>query len=228
MVFLGDVHGKFDKMLDGIERYDIRNETIIQVGDFGVGFLRDKEQMELYLSSLGEILSDRRITMYVVRGNHDDPNYFNELKIYGRGLILVPDYTYLGIDGQVVLCIGGGVSIDKSARHLGVNYFGDDELMIERPLISHKFDILVTHVPDPNIFYDCPKDGLNYWINADPSLKLLLEAEHNILMKLGNKVECKYWVAGHYHMDRRVRMPYRCYDIVGELKYLEILRSDYE
>ena len=51
-----------------------------------------------------------------VRGNHDDPSYFNEEKVNYERFRCVPDYSVINVCGRNVLCVGGAVSIDRKYR----------------------------------------------------------------------------------------------------------------
>ena len=52
----------------------------------------------------------------MVRGNHDDPSYFNEEKINFTNIKSVPDYSIITVGDYHILCVGGGISIDRLYR----------------------------------------------------------------------------------------------------------------
>ena len=49
MIFIGDIHGNFKKLFSLINNSEVKNDTFIQIGDFGVGF-RPIEDEYLLLS----------------------------------------------------------------------------------------------------------------------------------------------------------------------------------
>ena len=114
ILLLGDIHGNFEYVKYLIKNHQISDCTIIQVGDFGVGFTHESNQIEV-LMHLNKFLKLKNITMYALRGNHDDPKYFLGNHMYSN-LKLVEDYFTLEIDGHKILLIGGAISIDRNQR----------------------------------------------------------------------------------------------------------------
>ena len=51
-----------------------------------------------------------------VRGNHDNPAYFDGATFYYKRFIAVPDYTILQACNHTILCVGGAISIDRIYR----------------------------------------------------------------------------------------------------------------
>ena len=83
---VGDIHGEFDMLRNKIKYYDLDNVILFQVGDFGVGFnynnpvniLKENRQ----LLNINKFLKKRNIFLYVVRGNHDNPLFFDGMHNY--------------------------------------------------------------------------------------------------------------------------------------------------
>lgn len=119
VILLGDMHcgGKFEYLKTLINKYQIGNNEdityIIQVGDFGIGFYPKSD--ELNLRKLNKFLKLHNIVMLVIRGNHDNPSYFNGDYVYPN-LKLLPDYTTMSIHGKKYLFVGGAISIDRKSR----------------------------------------------------------------------------------------------------------------
>lgn len=78
MYFLGDVHNQFEELSNLITESDIHNDTIFQVGDFGIGIL-DNWKKNNQLLELNEALIQKDVRMVVIRGNHDNPKRFDGL-----------------------------------------------------------------------------------------------------------------------------------------------------
>ena len=79
MIFIGDIHGNFRKFLSDLKDKSYQNTTMIQVGDFGVGFrLLDKEYS--LIDPINTYLKQNNNILYVFRGNHDNPDYFENPK----------------------------------------------------------------------------------------------------------------------------------------------------
>ena len=97
MILLGDIHGRLSIIINFIQKNDIDNENIIQVGDFGLGFdsyLTDIENLD----KLNNILSKKNNKLYALKGNHDNPEFWNgRLDNKWSNIKLVKDYSILEI-----------------------------------------------------------------------------------------------------------------------------------
>lgn len=51
-----------------------------------------------------------------VRGNHDNPAYFDGTIFNTKRFIAVPDYAILQTCNHTILCVGGTISIDRIYR----------------------------------------------------------------------------------------------------------------
>ena len=115
--FIGDIHGQFKAIGNWIKQYDLNNCLIIFCGDFGLGFSSiEHEKQELYKSN--KICEERNIDCYILRGNHDDPSYFNDTlpKLVLSRFKTVSDYTVINTPEHNILCLGGAISIDRGIR----------------------------------------------------------------------------------------------------------------
>jgi len=95
----------------------------------------------------------------MIRGNHDDPAYFQEERIHHERFRCIPDYSVIQACGHNVLCVGGAVSIDRDyrkkhdSRHLrsGVaSYWADEMPVYDKERLDSisqelKIDTVVTH-----------------------------------------------------------------------------------
>lgn len=109
---VGDIHGCFSSILSMIKRYEITNSTIVICGDCGLGFY-GKEATKNALSKLNTLCKKSNVYLVMVRGNHDDPAFFNNGTINTKNIIAVPDYTVLN---DTILLVGGAISIDRNYR----------------------------------------------------------------------------------------------------------------
>ena len=114
ILVLGDIHGNFNYLKNQIIQKRISDCTIIQVGDFGIGFTHRDNDIAT-LESLNDFLIGHSITMLSIRGNHDDPSFFDGSVNYSN-LKLIKDYTSLEIEGNGYLFIGGAISVDRTER----------------------------------------------------------------------------------------------------------------
>jgi len=209
----GDIHGELDVIPNFLKANDLKNCAIIVVGDFGVGFddvIKEDRRMNHFNNRLKKYNS----AVFVVRGNHDDPNYFNgELDINKKHVKFVNDYDVLEINGWNILCVGGATSIDRTNRKRyilgkGRDWWKDEIFVYDENKANNLKDIdfVVTHTA-PHFAYPYVKIGLDYWINRDIHLFGDLEKERSEVTKLyehliinGNKI--LRWYYGHFHMSK--------------------------
>lgn len=201
---LGDIHGHFHSILD--KSMSIKKSLIVQVGDFGMGFI--PEDM---FGVLNRHLFRNETDLIYILGNHDNPRYrlnkdenskFN--KKYSNIKILM-DYTSLTINDKKFLFVGGAISIDRGVRTLGRDYWVDEAVV--RPQ-SHQMielcDVLVTHTA-PRYYTDLgilgPK-SVDDFIHSIPALKLDINNEGIIINEILDKCMPKAHYFGHFHNDR--------------------------
>lgn len=220
LMYLGDIHGNFGLIGQYIDRFNIEDAHIIQVGDFGVGFKdihKEKRMLDMYHTKLVK----NNVTVWAFRGNHDYKPHFDNDPFGFTNIKLVKDYTVLNLEGKNILCIGGAVSIDRRMRKTKNQAIGrydikgmneswwpdeifnweDDKLVDLRDI-----NVVVTHnapdycVPDNSNGFG---DFVNQFIAADPALKLdLLDERRKITMafqtiKMYNQIEMHLY--GHFH-----------------------------
>ena len=211
---VGDIHGEFNTLANFIVRYELCDSLIICCGDCGLGFTTlQGTKNELF--KLKKRCSENNIKVVMVRGNHDDPQYYKKQLIKGKYIVAVPDYTVIN---DKILCIGGATSIDRTKRiaskelivshymkyHPGVsmneaiektpNGYWEDELPVydEKSLQKLKDNgIEIKHV----VTHTCPsfcdpthKDGLRYWARMDDTLFDTIDKERSVMDKIYNKL----------------------------------------
>jgi UDP-2,3-diacylglucosamine pyrophosphatase LpxH len=136
VIVIGDVHREWDALARQLRFYGITQQELIQVGDFGVGFgPRADEQAELL--ALDAVLADTGNTLWVIRGNHDDPAYFTDAALVPCARIrFVPDYSLLTVDGRTILCAGGATSSDRVLRTPGRDYWPTEGFHLDEQRIE--------------------------------------------------------------------------------------------
>lgn len=210
ILFVGDVHGEFKGLVKKLERTNVRNSHLIQVGDFGVGF--DHKESEINnLKNLNECLKTGGNTMYVIRGNHDDPAYFDGKVAYSN-LIFLQDYSVLELEGFTIFLVGGAISIDRTIRIQGKNYWKEERFFFDADRLQtslngvKKIDIVVTHNA-PEQFHPVEmSDTVISYALRDQTLLGEIRKEryrHTQLMDslIYKKLKPKSWYYGHFHMS---------------------------
>lgn len=204
MIFVGDVHGKFQEFIELIK--NCQDETIIQVGDFGLMGGTDLGVWVeiLNMKRLSDCLVENHCLLYVVRGNHDNPMFWNGGFSDYPNICFIEDYTRLTIEGKVVLFVGGGISLDRKGRTPGVNWWKNEKIKSIPKNFDCSCDILVTHIPTPMYFAKIPSSiVLDYWLAKDEKLAGDLVSERKLIEKIYKQSNCKWWMSGHFHQSDR-------------------------
>lgn len=209
IIAIGDIHGEFSKMQNGmVEIMESAGEPVnfVQVGDFGLGFERPKRDHDR-LSTINHFLKEKDSRLYVIRGNHDNPAFWE----WGCGyefsnIEFVPDDYIRVIEGKTCYFAGGSVSVDRSRRTQGIDYWVAEEYKVKNLLrfISEPIDILFTHdVYHPVSPFNASSDTVKYWCEKDDKLMGDILNSQNSMMSLYHDVydsNPKFaWYHGHYH-----------------------------
>lgn len=217
---LGDIHGNFNHLMWRIKNENLKDCTIFQVGDFRIGFTTEFNDMNI-LGLLNRFLRERNIKMYAIRGNHDNPKFFDgHLMNHFENLFLLPDYTVLEIEGKKILAIGGAVSIDRKPRLAEMQmyrrngndnelYWFDELFVLNEEKLKgiEGIDILITHTA-PDFCHPVNKNGFGYLVEqfAQGDDKLLedLVKERNDVTRMWEILKeknpnIKYHYYGHFH-----------------------------
>jgi UDP-2,3-diacylglucosamine pyrophosphatase LpxH len=226
MYFLGDTHG-VRSAFQVISKHKLENQNIIHVGDFGLGFqdiIRDVADLQ----KLDELLEVTGNTLYVIRGNHDNPIFWDgKLRLPKfMNIRFQPDYSINFIEGKSILFVGGAISIDRLIRgseypptwwkeeRFILDYDKLDELIKLHDL--KKLDIVVTHTapgdcypyiknPFPPIvtqFIDLEeKHGLTSLENELKDERYDVSKLRDQLIRLG--LAPKHWLYGHFHSTKK-------------------------
>ena len=216
IIFCGDVHGLLNLksvLIDYIK--DISDTLIIVLGDIGVGFSSPAIEKNI-IKDCNEILKKSNNQLILFRGNHDNPYYFYENSEYNQDNVkLIRDYTILNTKNNNILCIGGGISIDRTNRLLNRTYWLNenilpltDNLMNDIINLNYNIDIIATHnaplfIPPINKSIDEEGYMVESWSFYDKELKKDVWNDRYVLNNLYEFIikyhNIKYWFYGHFH-----------------------------
>lgn len=198
---LGDTHSL--DCIDLLKHYDLNDFILIHVGDAGEGFHHiNRDAAEL--NRLEQYCEEHRGQIFIVRGNHSDPAFFNPEHIFNstlKHIEFVPDYSYKNINGKVFLFVGGATSIDRQNRIVDRDYW-TDEVFVLKPDYKNldPCDILITHSSGSNEFpIDDGFSRISGWFKNDRFLKDELIAERQDIQKLYDHVSPRVHCWGHFH-----------------------------
>ena len=208
----GDIHGELSNLVwKAAHQLKIRNADILIVGDFGAGFGRPKS-MDVAYAKICTELKEFDIYLYAIRGNHDDPAFFDGSRDYEH-LHFVPDHRTIELCGKKIYPIGGAVSTDidlvdpltRKTRRMqndALIRFGSskriwwpDETSVQiTENLPEIADIVVSHEA-PLSFAPAP---LREALVRDCTWQKVVESRRYLDFVL-NKVKPSQWFYGHYH-----------------------------
>lgn len=224
MIFCGDTHGQHKTIQNQIKVKGITDNTFIHVGDFGIGFHKQTHELD-QLERWNNFLKERNCMMYVIRGNHDDPSYFNDKEFHDydqSNIKLLPDYSVFEVEGKKILGVGGAISIDRIPRiaenHNQIRYgstkrfWWSDEpfkLDVEKAEKIRDVEIVVTHscpnfVAPVVLKNDWPYIVKQFLPNDELLEPQLRKERENIgelctILRRNNNIQ--YWFYGHFHQE---------------------------
>ena len=206
------------------------DSIIIILGDCGLGFEKEKYYHDIF-TKCNKILAEHNTHLLMIRGNHDDPRYYQEELINYSNIKSIPDYSIIQTLKGNMLCIGGGISIDRiwrKQKEAKLNkykspksknrkqLYWENELPVINPNLikdlkdlNTNVDIILTHAA-PSCAIPFDKEGLNGWFIYDKDLAKDLTMEHQILDDImltfiKNDYHIKYWLFGHYHTTYNIK-----------------------
>lgn len=192
--FIGDIHGNMDEYNKIINASPYPS---IQVGDMGVGFCDT--------NMIVENSNDNRHRF--IRGNHDNPHLCKSLPNY------ISDGTVEHINGVSIYYIGGAFSIDRHAGTENIDWWADEELSYrDFQIIIDAYSVIK---PDIMVTHDFPKSA---------AMKMFNKNHYHMVPNITSQAfdvmfgihQPKYWIGGHWHMNKRVtykKCKFVCVDI---------------
>ena len=202
---IGDTHGSNRPISRWAELGD--TENLIHVGDFGVGFKGSMPK----ISQLAQELNDFSKNVYVIRGNHDDPSFFDG-RMYGGyhgGIHFLRDGTIADWNGEKILFNGGAISIDRAQRINEIDIW-EDEGFKPFKKIETEIDYLVTHSSFPEVTsFPIKGEMVVTFAKYDQDLISDLEKESQSIKNWVDSLienqekKIKTWHYGHFHKSHQ-------------------------
>lgn len=236
IICIGDVHGEFQilryRLDQWINKYNIKDTIFIVLGDCGFfGLNYDAKWFTHESKRINNILNESGNLLYMFRGNHDNPEIFNDeyilKEIRGKSYIhALSDYDVLQSEKYgSILIVPGAFSIDRGYREEGRSWWRDEtpfKLSDNEILRFPRYDIVLSHSlpyydefhPNTMLTQFWTKDLKMFPAEGEDSFYTRIETEKQYLMKIQESVQAKQWVSGHYHT-------HGC-DIKDDVKYIMI------
>ena len=121
IVICGDIHGDFNLLVNKVcVQYQMKDTLVIVAGDCGFGFER-KGYYENIVKRNARRVNESNNWFLFIRGNHDNPAYFDGKTFRYKRFTCIPDYSVVKANGHTILCVGGAISVDRQPRidHIG-------------------------------------------------------------------------------------------------------------
>lgn len=236
MVYVtGDTHGNqimWDVCITGFLK---PGDTIIVVGDFGIGFFDGRYwSEELFF----DYLAAQDYTVLFCDGNHEnfDKLYNYEVSEWHGGQVhFIRDNVIHLMRGEIyvieekrVFVFGGGYSIDKEFRVPGKSWW-PEEMPSEEEYKNasenlkkndYEVDYILTHT--------APSDTVEYLSHLGKGIKNMIieEAPLTGFLRWAEEVtEYQRWYCGHFHIDAELwKNQYALLDAIRELHTGEIVK----
>lgn len=156
--------------------YSYNDSVIIVAGSCGFG-TKELSYFEKKLSSMNNVLAENNCHLLFVRGNNEDPSYFDEEKINFSNIKTLVSNCIVAFDGFNCLCIGGGLSMDREwrknkSKDFGRIYWENEDISIDWDdmkktientdiacVISHQIPTFISSI-----------DSNNRWVKHDSKL----------------------------------------------------------
>jgi hypothetical protein len=198
LIFLGDHHGEWSYLFDIIDTKKISDCYLISVGDSGIGFT-DRLTQITNINYLNYEFKERNIIFMAIRGNHDDPDYFQgDNRVALDNFELIEDYSVYEHNSKHIQFIGGAVSIDRTSRTEGRSYWEDEVVKFDREKCK-EVDILVTHTTPSWCFPQQFNEMVYGWAREDAYLIEDLTEERAIMDEIFKLCNPTMHLYGHFH-----------------------------
>lgn len=221
---LGDIHGTWSAILNHLNRIDEDQICYIQVGDFAIGYNPVDYEMKK-LKILDEELRKKNSDLFIIRGNHDNPEWFrqgqfDQYKAELTNIFFIPDYTVLNINLENILFVGGAVSIDRVySKMTGRKWWEDEVVKFDFDKVKDLLDIdrMVCHTA-PDFVEPLTFNQLVYnYAKQDDLLLADLRNERANMTKLVTDVMSNNKLKGYYygHFHNHYRFYHRDCEFIG-------------
>ncbi len=240
VVVCGDIHGEFNAVIYKLcIQYQMTDTLLIVAGDCGFGFDKPGYYDSVFNRNSSR-LSKANNWVVMIRGNHDDPAYFQEERISHERFRCIPDYSVLQACGHNILCVGGAVSIDRDyrkkydSRHLRADvasYWADEMPVYNEEALNDiskdlQIDTVITHTA-PSFCELISKDGLTEWATLDPDIPSDCAKERETMDKIYNHLKLarhpvSHWYYGHFHQTWNSEIDGVLFSMLDIMEFKEI------
>lgn len=199
VILMGDTHSESitRRMLTRIPE----GSDVFHIGDVGLGFGKPEYALgnaKGWVNVFNDHCKEHDIRLYLNRGNHDNPAVWNN---FSKENVVFVNTGDVGIfpNGKKVLCIGGGVSLDRCTRFEGIDYWSDE--ITPNLDIVEECDIVFSHdAPEHfNHATSTVHQGFGWYVERDPTLIADCYKQRNHITDLVARSKARFLISGHFH-----------------------------
>lgn len=230
IVVSGDIHGEFNQLVYKLcVQYHMRDTVLIVAGDCGFGFEKNGSY-ENMVNRNNKRMAESNNWIVFVRGNHDNPAYFDGCCFKYQRFVAVPDYAIIQACSHTLLCVGGAISIDRQYRieewknrrlklitsDSSADVFSKDvywpdeapffdEKKMDAICSKYAIDMVISHTA-PSFCELFTKENLSHWTKSDASLLADVDSERATMDELYKRLmkdnhPVTHWYYGHFHQS---------------------------
>lgn len=213
VVFAGDWHGntRWAEAAIAHAATKLGASLLLHAGDYAFEF------SHRYVRAVEDACALWDVTVWAVRGNHDDPDLIADLPLDEGGLHIVSPHVRMIPDGHVltlpdtnvtVMGLGGAVSIDRFHREEGETWWPGEVLDPELVRsVTGPVDIVLAHDCPTGVPLQLDPSFGAYFEDRDPGVIAECNAHRDILAAAVDRVRPALLVHGHYHQAHRHDRP---------------------
>lgn len=226
IVVSGDIHGDFRELVYKVCVCECMHDTLVIVaGDCGFGFEKPGYYENIYKRCKKRLEEYNNLIVFV-RGNHDNPAYFDGRQVSHWRWLAVPDYTVIRACGHTILCVGGAVTMERTWRERSeCHHFNPEDVFQpdlywanEGPVYNQEkldyicqrrymIDTVVSHTA-PSFCEPKEKRTLWQWSAEDITLHRDVKKERKVMDRIYTFLKehshpLLYWYYGHFHYSFR-------------------------
>lgn len=231
LVVCGDIHDDFNLLVNKVcVQFQLQDTVVIVAGDCGFGFEK-KSYYDNIIKRNSKRMNEANNWIVFIRGNHDNPAYFDGHTFVHKRFLAIPDYSVVKACGHTVLCIGGAISVDRSYRirawrqiqekkhrygrvtgeqdTLSPNYYWENEApqyereLLEKIIAENNIDTVVTHTAPSFCELQSKNEGA-VWVAEASKLLQDIQEECSTIDEIYNCLKAHsvtHWFYGHFHQS---------------------------
>lgn len=221
IVVSGDIHGDYTQLVfKACVSKKMTDTLIVVAGDCGFGFNKPGYYENIY-NKCRDRLAKANNWLVFVRGNHDNPAYFDGKQVNYARWKAVPDYSVLKACSHTILCVGGAVTMERTWRESSeYHHFHPanplqpdlywsaevpvyDQARLEAITDACAIDTVITHSA-PSFCVPNEKRTLAQWTAEDPLLPADVKRERETMDSIfvylkEHSHPLQHWFYGHFH-----------------------------